>query len=107
MTNRLTTREPLATSPHELTWTDIQREALQCPILQRLVRIEAMNTLPPVTREQLMIWALLWLSRNRREMLDRETGRLMREPRYCTCAANGIELPTAHATDCRMRKGCK
>jgi hypothetical protein len=26
------------------------------------------------------------------------------EPRYCTCAANGIELPTAHAKDCRMSK---
>ena len=26
------------------------------------------------------------------------------EPRYCTCTANGIEIPAAHSADCRMRK---
>ena len=64
--------------PHELTWANIEREALQCPVLQRLWHLDAMSS--PLTREQLMIWTLLWFSRNRREMLDRETERLMREP---------------------------
>lgn len=64
--------------PHELTWANIEREALQCPVLQRLWHLDVMSS--PLTREQLMIWTLLWFSRNRREMLDRETERLMREP---------------------------
>ena len=25
-------------------------------------------------------------------------------PRYCTCVANGIELPTAHTAGCRMAR---
>jgi hypothetical protein len=33
-----------------------------------------------LTREQLMIWTLLWFSRNRREMLDRETELPWRDP---------------------------
>jgi hypothetical protein len=64
--------------PHELTWAAIEREALRCPVLQRLWHLDAMSS--PLTREQVMIWTLLWFSRNRREMLDREMERLMREP---------------------------
>ena len=66
------------TPPHGLTWADIEREALQCPVLQRLWHLDAMDS--QLTREQVMIWTLLWFSRNRRQMLDRETERLMREP---------------------------
>jgi hypothetical protein len=67
-----------APPPHELTWANIEREALHCPVLQRLWHLDAMSS--PLTREQLMVWTLLWFSRNRREMLDSETERLMREP---------------------------
>lgn len=66
------------TPPHGLTWADIEREALQCPVLQRLWHLDAMNSL--LTLEQVMIWTLLWFSRNRRQILDREAERLMREP---------------------------
>jgi hypothetical protein len=66
------------TPPHDLTWADIEREALRCPVLQRLWHLDAMSS--PLTREQLMIWTLLRFSRNRREMLDLEADRLMREP---------------------------
>lgn len=64
--------------PPDLAFADIEREALQCPVLQRLCRLDAMNS--PLTREQVMIWTLLWFSRNRREMMDREAERLKREP---------------------------
>lgn len=66
------------TPPHELTWADIEREALHCPVLQRMRRLDAMDS--PLTREQVMIWTLLWFSHERRELLARETERLMREP---------------------------
>lgn len=63
----------------ELTWADIEREALQCLVLQRLWHLDAMNN--QLTREQLMIGTLLWFSRDRRQMLGREVDRLMREPK--------------------------
>jgi hypothetical protein len=66
------------TASDKLTWADIEREVLECPVLRRMWHLDAMDSV--LTREQVMIWTLIWFSRDRRQMLDRETKRLMNEP---------------------------
>lgn len=60
-----------------LNWQDIERESLHCAVLQALRHLDKKT---PEKREQLMIWTLLWFSRVRREMMEREIQRVMREP---------------------------
>lgn len=72
------------THPNEMTWLHVEREALHCPVLNRMIHVEAMES-PlirerPATREQIMIWTLLWFSRHQREMIAREVERLKNSP---------------------------
>jgi hypothetical protein len=73
------------TPPNELTWADVEREALYCPVLQRMCHLDAIDGL---TREQVMLWTLIWFSRKQREMLDRETKRLMNESSKAVAAVD-------------------
>lgn len=60
-----------------MTWEDLQLESLNCPVLHQAVTLANRGNL---TREQALIEASIWLSRDRRSLLKRETDRLMREP---------------------------
>jgi hypothetical protein len=66
----------LAENIKTLTWADIEREALHCPVLHHMRHLDAMDNL---TREQVMIFTLLWFSRTRRQAIDLETKRLMNQ----------------------------
>jgi hypothetical protein len=73
----LTRLEPVSeTLP---TWEDVERAALHCPVLARLVAYVRSNE-GTVTREQALIWAVLFLSKERADSLAREVDRLKHEP---------------------------
>jgi hypothetical protein len=58
----------------EQTWDVLEREALTCPVLYRVV------TLAREDRERAMIAGLLWFSRNHRRHIDNEVERLKWTP---------------------------
>ena len=60
-----------------MTWEDLQLESLNCPVLYQAVTLANRGDL---TREQALIEAAIWLSRDRQGWLKREQNRLMREP---------------------------
>jgi hypothetical protein len=49
------------------TWDDVQDEAMHCPVLQHMVTVAERGD---VTRDQALTAAVLWLSRDRRRLLE-------------------------------------
>jgi hypothetical protein len=60
-----------------MTWEDLQLESLNCPVLHQAVTRANRGDL---TREQALVEAAIWLSRERLARLKRDANRLMREP---------------------------
>jgi hypothetical protein len=60
-----------------MTWEDLQLESLNCPILRQAVTLANRGNL---TREQALVEAAIWLSRDRQGWLKREANRLMTRP---------------------------
>lgn len=60
-----------------MTWIDLQLESLNCPVLHQAVTLANGGEL---TREQALIEAAIWLSRDRQKRLNQDAQQLMREP---------------------------
>jgi hypothetical protein len=72
--------------PSTSNWEDIQREALHCPVLHRMVHHDRARH---ATREELLMMTVLWLSRERRRMMALEIDRLVNRPWTHTPSSGG------------------
>lgn len=74
----LTIVAELRVSPEQprKTWDDVRQQARTCPVLARIVKV---GELTDLTHEELLTEAVLFLSRDRAEMLEREVERVMNQ----------------------------
>jgi hypothetical protein len=61
----------------QLTWEDVEREALTCPVLAATVHQVRRGIVP---REYALMAAVVFMSKERRERIDREVQRLREQP---------------------------